>query len=224
MKKQQTVIAACCFYFLFPLCRRLIKSDEISYTDIICTAQPPNAVIGGVMATVFGISLGLEVEAALPLAIPFALLGQYAVTILFTAMSPLMHKADQCAENADTKGISRINYFAMAALAILFALIVLAGMWFGSAVGEQLTTLLPDWVWTGLSAAGKMMPALGFAILLRVMLSKDYLIYVFLGFVLVAYLQLPLLAVAILGVIVAVYDFQMSTKNKSQRVVSSDGI
>lgn len=187
-------------------------------------AQPPNAVIGGVMATVFGISLGLEVEAALPLAIPFALLGQYAVTILFTAMSPLMHKADQCAENADTKGISRINYFAMAALAILFALIVLAGMWFGSAVGEQLTTLLPDWVWTGLSAAGKMMPALGFAILLRVMLSKDYLIYVFLGFVLVAYLQLPLLAVAILGVIVAVYDFQMSTKNKSQRVVSSDGI
>ena len=187
-------------------------------------AQPPNAVIGGVMATVFGISLGLDVDAALPLAIPFALLGQYAVTILFTAMSPLMHKADQCAENADTKGIDRINYFAMAALAILFALIVLAGMWFGSAVGEQLTTLLPDWVWTGLSAAGKMMPALGFAILLRVMLSKDYLMFVFLGFVLVAYLQLPLLAVAILGVIVAVYDFQMSTKNKSQRVVSSDGI
>ena len=187
-------------------------------------AQPPNAVIGGVMATVFGISLGLDVDAALPLAIPFALLGQYAVTILFTAMSPLMHKADQCAENADTKGIDRINYFAMGALALLFALIVLVGMWFGSAVGEQLTTLLPDWVWTGLSAAGKMMPALGFAILLRVMLSKDYLMFVFLGFVLVAYLQLPLLAVAILGVIVAVYDFQMSTKNKSQRVVSSDGI
>lgn len=187
-------------------------------------AQPPNPVIGGVMATVFGISLGLDVDAALPLAIPFALLGQYAVTVLFTAMSPLMHKADQCADNADTKGIDRINYFAMAALAILFALIVLAGMWFGSAVGEQLTTLLPDWVWTGLSAAGKMMPALGFAILLRVMLSKDYLMFVFLGFVLVAYLQLPLLAVAILGVIVAVYDFQMSTKNKSQRVVSSDGI
>ena len=87
-------------------------------------------------------------------------------------------------------------------------------MWFGSAVGEQLTTLLPDWVWTGLSAAGKMMPALGFAILLRVMLSKEYLMFVFLGFVLVAYLQLPLLAVAILGVIVAVYDFQMSTKYK----------
>ena len=56
------------------------------------------------------------------------------------------------------------------------------------------------------------------------MLSKEYLMFVFLGFVLVAYLQLPLLAVAILGVIVAVYDFQMSTKNKSQRVVSSDGI
>ena len=35
-------------------------------------AQPPNAVIGGIMATVFGISLKLDVAAALPLAIPFA--------------------------------------------------------------------------------------------------------------------------------------------------------
>ncbi|MDU7904743.1 MAG: PTS sugar transporter subunit IIC, partial [Peptostreptococcaceae bacterium] len=45
-------------------------------------AQPPNAVIGGIMATVFAITSGLDTSAALPLAIPFALLGQYAVTAL----------------------------------------------------------------------------------------------------------------------------------------------
>ncbi len=187
-------------------------------------AQPPNAVIGGVMATVFGISLGLETEAALPLAIPFALLGQYAVTVLFTVMSPLMHKADTLAEEADVKGIERLNYLAMGGLALLFGAIVLIGLVAGQAFGETLTTTLPAWVWTGLSAAGGMMPAMGFAILLRVMLSKDYLPFLFVGFVLVAYLQLPLLAVAILGIVVAVYDFQIGTRTKSAKVVTTDGI
>ena len=47
-------------------------------------AQPPNAVIGGVMAAVFAIASGLDVEAAVGLAVPFALIGQYMVTLLFT--------------------------------------------------------------------------------------------------------------------------------------------
>ena len=63
-------------------------------------AQPPNAVIGGIMATVFAISMDLtDPEQALGLSIPFALLGQQAVVLLFTVMSPLMTKADQMAEN-----------------------------------------------------------------------------------------------------------------------------
>ena len=43
-------------------------------------AQPPNAVIGGIMATVLAISLKLEPAAAVGAAVPFALLGQYGVT------------------------------------------------------------------------------------------------------------------------------------------------
>lgn len=57
-------------------------------------AQPPNAVIGGLMATVFAVSSHLEASAAVGLAVPFALLGQYLVTYLFTRMSPMMAKAD----------------------------------------------------------------------------------------------------------------------------------
>jgi PTS system N-acetylgalactosamine-specific IIC component len=72
-------------------------------------AQPPNAVIGGIMATVFGITMNIsEPQAALALAIPFALLGQYAVTIVFTVTSGFMAKADKFAEEADTKGIEHL--------------------------------------------------------------------------------------------------------------------
>ncbi|MGL5692779.1 MAG: PTS mannose/fructose/sorbose/N-acetylgalactosamine transporter subunit IIC [Peptostreptococcaceae bacterium] len=188
-------------------------------------AQPPNAVIGGIMATVFGISLNLEVSAALPLAIPFALLGQYAVTTLFTVVSPLMQKAEKYADEANPQGIVRLNYLTMGLLAGLFALIVLAGLLAGSAVGQQLADNIPAWIFAGLSAAGKMMPALGFGMLLRVMFSKELAMFLFVGFVFVAYMQLPLLAVAFIGVAIAVYDFQMNTRNVPQvKEADTDGI
>ncbi|MGL5507236.1 MAG: PTS mannose/fructose/sorbose/N-acetylgalactosamine transporter subunit IIC [Paraclostridium sp.] len=187
-------------------------------------AQPPNAVIGGIMATVFAITSGLDTSAALPLAIPFALLGQYVVTLLFTVMSPLMGLCDKAADQANPKGIDRINYMAMAILGVSFALVVLAGLLAGQAIGTTLTEVLPQQVWDGLGAAGKMMPALGFAMLLKVMLSKEYAIFMILGFVLVAYLNLPLLALAIIGLVVAVYDFNMSIKTKNVGGGMSDGI
>ena len=188
-------------------------------------AQPPNAVIGGIMATVFGISLKLDVAAVLPLAIPFALLGQYAVTALFTVVSPLMVKAEKYAEEGNPQGIVRLNYLTMGLLAVLFAVIVLAGLLAGSAIGQQLADNIPTWVFAGLGAAGKMMPALGFGMLLRVMYSKELAMFLFVGFVFVAYMQLPLLAVAFIGVAVAVYDFQMNTRNVPHvKEADTDGI
>ena len=104
-------------------------------------AQPPNAVIGGIMATVFAISSGLDTTAAVGLAVPFALIGQYMVTLLFTVMSPVMSAADKMAEKADTKGIVRLNYLAMGALGLLFAIVCVAGLLGGTAMGNTLTAI-----------------------------------------------------------------------------------
>ena len=79
-------------------------------------AQPPNAVIGGIMAAILAITLQLEPTVAVATAIPFSLLGQYGVTIIFSLMSPVMSKADSYAHDANTKRIDRINYLAMAGL------------------------------------------------------------------------------------------------------------
>ena len=98
-------------------------------------AQPPNAVIGGIMATVFAISSNLEPAAAVGLAVPFALIGQYMVTLLFTVMSPIMSLSDKYAEKADTKGIVRVNWLAMAALGLLFGVVCVGGLIGGELLG-----------------------------------------------------------------------------------------
>ena len=59
----------------------------------------------------------------------------------------------------------------------------------------------------GLGMAGGLMPAIGFGILLNIMLRKEYVAYFILGFVLAAYLQQPLLAIALIGVVFALIEY-----------------
>ncbi len=196
-------------------------------------AQPPNAVIGGIMATVLAIASGLETTAAAATAVPFALLGQYGVTVVFTAMSPLMSKADSYAENADPKGIERLNYLAMAALGAIFGVIVVAFFLAGASFGRQLADAIPTWFMNGLSAAGGMMRYVGFAILLKMMLSRDLWGFYFAGFALAVVVSAnealggsALLLLAFIGFAIAYWDYQIQTKLKTSEVVGGeeDGI
>lgn len=190
-------------------------------------AQPPNAIIGGIMATTFAVSMNFTVdnfEAVLGMAIPFALLGQYAVTITFTLMSPLMSKADKYAAEANPKGIVGLNYLGMAIIGGLFAIISMVGVAAGTAVGSTLTDIAADWSWVmaGLSAAGGMMRYVGFAILLKVMMSNDLWGFFFAGFAFAAIFgNIPatagatLVLVAFVGICIALYDYQTNVKIKN---------
>lgn len=180
-------------------------------------AQPPNAVIGGVMAVVFAIGSKMDVNAAMGLAVPFAVLGQYMVTLLFTVMSPMMSVADKMAEKGDHKGIVRLNWLAMGALGLLFAIVCTIGLVGGSAMGEALTALFDKapWIMRGLGAAGGMMRFVGFAVLLRIMLSNEHWGIYFAGFTLATIIgYIPalggsaLLLVAFVGIALALNDFQ----------------
>ena len=184
-------------------------------------AQPPNAVMGGIMATVLAISLGLRPAEAVGAAIPFAILGQYGITMLFTAMSPMMSRADQYAQEADTDGIDRINYLAMIILGTIFGLIVTLFFVGGASFGEQILAVIPEWVMNGLNASGGMMRFVGFAILLRVMISRELWSFYFLGFALAIIIEATgslgssaILILAILGFGFAFWDYQIQTRVK----------
>lgn len=192
-------------------------------------AQPPNAVIGGIMATVLAISLQLEPTVAVATAIPFALLGQYGVTVLFSLMSPMMAVADKYAEEADDKGIDKLNYLAMGLLGSIFAVIVTLFFIGGAAFGETVVSAIPVWLMSGLSAAGGMMRYVGFGILLKVMVSGELWGFYFAGFALaniVAGIDTlsgsALLLLAFIGFAIAFWDYQIQTKMKVSNTMSGD--
>lgn len=184
-------------------------------------AQPPNAVIGGIMAAVFAITLKLDPMAAVAAAVPFALLGQYAVTLVFTIMSPMMTKADDFAHEANPGGIVKINYLAMGILGLIFGVIVTLFFVGGANFGDAVVAAIPAWLMAGLSAAGGMMRFVGFAILLKVMVSKELWGFYFMGFAAAAIcVSIPELAgpaliiLALIGFGIAYWDYQIQSKLK----------
>lgn len=192
-------------------------------------AQPPNPVLGGIMATVFAIASKFEPTAAVAAAIPFALLGQYGVTLVFTVMSPLMSKADAYAEKADPAGIRRLNYLAMALLGLIFAIVVMIFFFAGATFGQQISDAIPKQLMDGLSAAGGMMRFVGFAILLKVMLSKELWGFYFAGFALaIIVASIPaleksaLLILALIGFAIAYWDYQIQVKFKNTTAVAGN--
>ena len=198
-------------------------------------AQPPNAVLGGIVAMVFAVKSGFSVEEALGASVIFAIFGQYVVTLTFTVMSGFMAKADKAAEEANPAGIATVNYISMAILGGLFAVLAVLAYVGGTAMAGPLQAFSDkfSWVMGGLGASGGMMRYVGFAILLKIMLAGDMWGIYLAGFAAAAILgNIPatsgatLLLVAFIGVAIAIYDFNMNVKiaNNAGNGGMSDGI
>lgn len=198
-------------------------------------AQPPNAVLGGVVAMIFAVKSQLPVDQALGLAVVFSIFGQYAVTLTFTVMSGLMAKADQAAENADPKGITNVNLISMCILGTLFAVLAVVAYIGGEAAGNALQTFSTNasWFMGGLGAAGGMMRYVGFAVLLKIMLADDMWGIYLAGFAAAALFGnvtatsgATLILVAFIGAAIAIYDYNANVKIKELKGNggASDGI
>jgi PTS system N-acetylgalactosamine-specific IIC component len=170
-------------------------------------AQPPNVVIGGIIGCSFAILAKQPPEVAVGVAVPFAVAVQGCITLLFTVYAPVMHKMDEYAANAETKKIDLLTYMGPVILFIFYFIISFLPIYFGADKAAQIVGALPKWLISGLGVAGGIMPAVGFAMLLKIMFKINYAPFFVVGFILAAYLGMPILAVAVLGAAFAAYDY-----------------
>ena len=194
-------------------------------------AQPPNVVIGGIIGTAFAIFTKEDPNIAVGVAVPFAIAAQAGITLLFTVFSPVMHKADEYAANADVRGIERINYLGLLILFCSYFVAAFLPIFFGEEAARSVVQMLPEKLIGGLSVAGGMMPAVGFGMLLKIMLKKEFAGFLILGFVLAAFLKLEIMAIAFIGLSIAMYDYYLkkdrsggSSGNTEAKEEYSDGI
>lgn len=167
-------------------------------------AIPPEILTGGILGTALAISSGGGAETALLLAFPIAAVGLLVKNLHFGVISPLfLHKADKYAEQANFRGLGVMHVLSGIVQMTLLALLVGVGYAAGNEAVSAALDAVPEQIITGLRVATGILPALGFALLARMIMSRRVMPYFFLGFLAVAYTGLPVVAVAAIGTMIA---------------------
>ena len=171
-------------------------------------STPPDSMIGAIMGTVFAITSGLDTENVIALAMPIAILGQSLGILCRVINARFNGVIDKAAEEGNTKAIDRSLWTGAVIFFVLTVVPVFLGAYFGAPVVQKIIDALPPFIVNGLSRSSSLLPALGMALLMQFMYDKKSAPYLFIGFILSAFLNLGTLAITLLGVCVALLLFQ----------------
>ncbi|KLN96598.1 PTS N-acetylgalactosamine transporter subunit IIC [Moellerella wisconsensis] len=192
-------------------------------------AQPPDVTLGTIAAVAFAVMTGQSPEVAMGIGMPIAVLMQMIVIGFFAMTAFTMGIADRHAAAANGKGISQLLVITLMVRSLLYAVVAFVTVYFGEHAASWIDENTPKVLLEGLGIGAKMVPAIGFAMLLKIMWSKEVAGVFFIGFVMTTYLKLPIMAIAVLGASAAALYFFFSgngnNKNGSQEAEDfEDGI
>lgn len=187
-------------------------------------AQPPNIVVGGVFGVSLALLSGLEAQEAIGIVFPLGVIGQMIVTLMFSLYSTMMKLGDKAAEEARPSGVDNLVYIQLLIRFVLFGGVSFLFVYFGADSVKYIIEALPQQLVDGFGRAGGMMPAIGFALLLNIMLKKEFFGFLIVGFVLAAYLKLDLIAVTLVAISMALYDYYTNSSKAVAEKEEEDGI
>lgn len=161
--------------------------------------------LAAALATAFAIQMGGRIEVAIALAVPLGIIGLQIKTILYVlVVGPFAAKFDRLAEQGDANGIKNLHFGLWGLQWFLYSLIPFFALLVGSKATQRVLEMIPDVILHGLSIAGGLLPAVGMAMLMKILWDNNISVYYFLGFLIIAYFKVPLIAVAVMAVIIAV--------------------
>lgn len=144
---------------------------------------PSDQALASCIAIPAAIINGLDAGTAVALAVPFGVLGVLINNVRRTVNSFYNTKADQFVEAQEYDKLSMFSFLLpWLTNGVLYFTPVFIATLFGPSVVQSFINVIPSWLMSGLTNAGNMLPALGFALTLVVMGKKQYLPFFVLGF------------------------------------------
>nr|WP_042184284.1 PTS system mannose/fructose/sorbose family transporter subunit IID [Kibdelosporangium sp. MJ126-NF4]CEL16200.1 PTS system, mannose-specific IID component [Kibdelosporangium sp. MJ126-NF4]CTQ94125.1 PTS system, mannose-specific IID component [Kibdelosporangium sp. MJ126-NF4] len=178
------------------------------------------AIVGTALASAVAAPFDQQVAVALGIGLPAAL--------LLAALDPIgrflpvfwVHRADRYAEEGNGRGIALMNWTGFLPWAAVRAIpTFLAALAATSGVVRDIADAIPPGLVDGMKLAGSLLPAVGFALLLNVMPVRRYWYLLVAGFVLFAYLKMPLVGIALCGLVAAAIFVAAQRKPATQEQV-----
>ena len=167
-------------------------------------AMPSDVNYASYIGIPLAMAAGGGAEAAIALAIPLGALGTAMHNFTMTLNSIWVHRGDKCAAKGDVKGIMISNLCGTIPHLIERVTIVAIACYFGAPAAEAILNALPEIVLRFLQVGGKMLPALGFALLLKQIVAEKWMIIIFIfGWIIMQSTGMTTTALTLVSVAVA---------------------
>jgi len=174
----------------------------------IGAAVAPDAALASVASAIIFIKAGdFSAEGriiAIATAVTLATVGLVLTMVVRTLSVVIVHQADRAAEHGNFRGVEFWHYVAIPAGLLMFI---------PSSVVQKALEALPKWFTEGMAIGGGMVVAVGFAMVINLMATKEVWPFFFLGFALAPINELTLIATGIIGLCLAIIYLNLS-KNK----------
>lgn len=188
----------------------------------IGAATPPDIVTGGILGTAFAIISGSGVEVALALAVPIAVLAQSLGVLVRIVNTYFAHKADKYAQEANFKGIAISMWIPVSLFFLSTFLPTFLAILLGADQVSNLIEAVPKVLLDGMAVAGRLLPAIGFALLMDMLFSRKMAPFFFLGFLAAAFLGINITAIALFAACISlILHFYIEPKKESAVVESN---
>lgn len=164
---------------------------------------------------------GVDAGAAVGLAVAFGVVGVAAWQVLSVGNAAWAHLCDTYAERGEISGIIRVNYLAQIGTFILRFILPFAILMAGAQFADNLVAFLQGsvpWFLQYLGILGAALPAVGIAILIfQITPGVKQIIWFLIGWILVVYFGLSIVATAAVGALIAViYYFYLYQAEEQQ--------
>ncbi len=158
---------------------------------------------GGTIGAAIAITTGTGAEMAITFGIPVAIIMQFAETLCMTGFSGFMHAVERDIEKGNFKTIGFYHTISMVITFFIWTILTFIVLFYGNEAIAGIVENFPEWAFSALGAIAAILPALGFAMLLNLLMEVRLIPFFIIGFIIAAFTELSLLAIAALAVAVA---------------------
>ncbi|MFM0585460.1 PTS mannose/fructose/sorbose transporter subunit IIC [Streptococcus suis] len=185
----------------------------------IGAAVAPDAALASVAAAIIMIKGGdFSVEGiavATTTAIPLAVAGLFLTMIVRTISVGLVHGADKAAKDANFAAVERYHLFALLLQGLRIAIPAALLLAMPAEAVQGVLEAMPEWLKGGMAVGGGMVVAVGYAMVINMMATREVWPFFAIGFALAAISQLTLIALGTIGVAIAFIYLNLSKQGGS---------
>lgn len=182
----------------------------------IGAAVAPDAALASVAAAIILIKGGdfspEAISVAQGIAIPLAVAGLFLAMLTRTASVGLVHAADKAAERGDIAAIDRLHLTGLVLQGLRIAVPAAMLVAIPAEAVQAALEAMPAWLVGGMQVGGGMVVAVGFAMVINMMATREVWPFFALGFAFAAVGDLTLIALGAIGTALAFIYLNLSKK------------